>query len=168
MEAEAEILKGKKKNSKDWIKEGSEDELLRAIGRRQHCFNIWTQTSIPRAKKHSLKQKNIRNKIRIAKSEWHDQKVEEVANGKAPGESSIMSEALKAIAADRELICTLTGFLQGPTLKLILNHGIEYHCVHSKNQEKGKDYSTLITGEAFAWQKFRQKYKARSHQKGYY
>eukprot|EP00978_Attheya_sp_CCMP212_P003762 scaffold7969_cov56-Attheya_sp.AAC.6 len=38
--------------------------------------------------------------------------IRKVPNGKALGESSIMPEALKVIAADGELICTLTGSLQ--------------------------------------------------------
>eukprot|EP00978_Attheya_sp_CCMP212_P047038 scaffold421192_cov59-Attheya_sp.AAC.1 len=62
---------------------------------------MWTQTSIPGVKtKFREAENNLRNKIRIAKSEWHDRKAEEVH--KMPFNPKSAWEAIREIQAGCE------------------------------------------------------------------
>eukprot|EP00978_Attheya_sp_CCMP212_P004158 scaffold9027_cov61-Attheya_sp.AAC.6 len=71
-------IQGEGRVSKDWFRHSKED-LLRAINLKNYWFNVWTHTSIEKAKvKLNEARRNLKLKISEAKKAWHEKRAKEV------------------------------------------------------------------------------------------
>eukprot|EP00978_Attheya_sp_CCMP212_P004968 scaffold10957_cov56-Attheya_sp.AAC.1 len=78
MQAAEETIAGNRRISKDWFKT-SEIELNRAIELRNHWYDVWATTSVPKAReRYKETRSNLKREIKKAKVKWYEDRAEEI------------------------------------------------------------------------------------------